>query len=288
MRRILLSVLAVVAAAAGPGRSPWEQVTITRDRFGVPHIEGKTEEAAAFGFGYAMAEDHAAELGRKYLASRGESARNFGPEFAERDFQIRRLRNREAARAALSQADPGFRRWLRAFADGVNRYAQAHPERVPAWMPTVEAADALAFGRSGAIIGALTPPAALLRKYPGAVPAQPPGDSVGMEGDSEAGSNALALAAARTTVGAPLLLGNPHLRWSERYWEAHVRVPGRIDFYGSTLVGIPLLRAGFNGRLAYVQTNNAVDAEDIYALSTDPAKPGHYLLDGRSWPLRQE
>ena len=33
-------------------------VTIRRDKYGVPHILGQTEEAAAFGQGYATAEDH--------------------------------------------------------------------------------------------------------------------------------------------------------------------------------------------------------------------------------------
>jgi acyl-homoserine-lactone acylase len=62
-------------------------------------------------------------------------------------------------------------------------------------------------------------------------------------------------------------------------------VPGRIDFYGSTLVGIPVLRAGFNDRLGFVTTNNAPDLDDVYALSVDTARADHYVLDGRSTPL---
>jgi acyl-homoserine-lactone acylase len=99
------------------------------------------------------------------------------------------------------------------------------------------------------------------------------------------GSNALALAGTRTTTGKPILLGNPHLSWSSLYWEAHVRVPGTIDFYGSTLVGIPVLRAGFNDRLGFVTTNNAPDLDDLFALELDPDRPDHYLFDGRSMPL---
>jgi hypothetical protein len=41
------------------------QATIRRDTFGVPHILADTEEAAAFAFGYAQAEDHAAGIGRQ-------------------------------------------------------------------------------------------------------------------------------------------------------------------------------------------------------------------------------
>ncbi len=99
------------------------------------------------------------------------------------------------------------------------------------------------------------------------------------------GSNALALAGSRTTSGKPILLGNPHLAWRTRYWEAHVTVPRRIDFYGSTLIGYPWLRAGFNAHLGYVQTNNAPDLEDVFALTIDPAMPDHYLFEGQSRPL---
>jgi acyl-homoserine-lactone acylase len=57
------------------------------------------------------------------------------------------------------------------------------------------------------------------------------------------GSNAFALAGSRTATGKPILLGNPHLNWSSLYREADVRVPGRIDFCGSTLVGIEEIKA---------------------------------------------
>jgi acyl-homoserine-lactone acylase len=99
------------------------------------------------------------------------------------------------------------------------------------------------------------------------------------------GSNALALAGSRTTSGRPILLGNPHLAWRVRYWEAHVTVPRTLDFYGSTLIGYPWLRAGFNADLGYVQTNNAPDLEDVFTLALDPSAPDHYLFDGRSRPL---
>lgn len=267
------------------------RVSITRDTFGVPHIAARDEEAAAFAFGYAMAEDHAAEIGRKYLAARGESARHFGAEFADRDFAMARLRNREAARDGLREVGGDFRGWLRAFAAGVNQYVDLHRDALPAWMPVIEASDPLAYGRMGSITSALDPPRELLRKYP-AVPAAgtPVAGRLEHEGQlapEEAGSNAFALSGSKTTVGVPLLLGNPHLRWSELYWEAHVTVPGRIDFYGSTLVGIPVLRAGFNDRLAYVQTNNGPDQEDILRLARDPARPGHYLDGRRSRPLER-
>lgn len=264
-----------------------DRVEIRRDTFGIPHILAEDEEAAGFGFGYAMAEDHAAEIGRRYLQARGEAARHFGPAHADIDFAMRRLGNREGARRALAdETGRRFRRWLQGFAGGINQYVAERRGTLPAWMPVVEPSDPLAYGRMFGILAALRPPPDLFVKYPSYVvsgfsrtgaPEPHPGD--------EPGSNAVALAGSKTTSGRPILLGNPHLSWSSLYWEAHVTIPGRVNFYGSTLVGIPVLRAGFNDRLGYVQTNNDPDLEDIYALPLAPGRPDAFVHEGRERPI---
>ena len=277
---------AVVVVATGPPlegrRSLTDRVEIRRDTYGVPHILAEDEEAGGFGFGYAMAEDHAVELGRRYLQARGEAARHFGAGELDSDLAIRRFDNRDAARRALDDDVGGrFRRWLTGFAAGINAYVSRNREALPDWMPVVEPSDPLAYGRMFAALAASRPPSRLLQKYSATAPAatSPPVD--------EAGSNAFALAGKKTTSGYPILLGNPHLGWSQLYWEAHVTVPDRINFYGSTLVGIPVLRAGFNDRLGYVQTNNAPDLEDIYALPLVPAQPDMFMHRGREQPIER-
>jgi acyl-homoserine-lactone acylase len=173
---------------------------------------------------------------------------------------------------------------LAAYAAGVNRYVARHRDALPAWIPEFTAADVLANSRASAV-EALAGPGLrrqLQNKY------EPRSGTPGTPGTAwidSPGSNAFALAGSRTATGQPILLGNPHLSWSSLYWEAHVRVPGRIDFYGSTLVGIPVLRAGFNDRLGFVTTNNAPDLDDVFALTLDPSRPDHYQFDGRAVPL---
>jgi len=294
--RRLFSSLALTAAAVtawggptGASRPLEQRVTITRDTFGVPHIVGDTDEAVAFGLGYAQAEDHAALVGRRVLEARGEAASVFGPGSLANDLAARRVDNLNAARQHLDDVGRGFRAVLRAFAAGVNRYVVQHRVDLPPWMPTVTGADLLAASRSDAIQRAFAPSLeqALRRKYAPGTQAAPAGAHLRIATaqdapDGDTGSNALALSGSRTTSGHAMLLGNPHLRWSARYWEAHMVVPGRLDFYGSTLVGIPWLRAGFNDRLGYVQTNNAPDYQDVYALQGDPERADAYLFD-RSW-----
>jgi len=282
------AVVALIVIATGPAVSGQRahRVEIRRDTFGVPHILAADEQAAGFGFGYAMAEDHAAEIGRRYLQARGEAARHFGAEYAESDLAMRRFDNRGSARRALAQQIGGdFRRWLAGFAAGVNRYVATHRDAVPTFMPVIEPSDPLAYGRMFGILAAVRPPADLLEKYPSlALTADAAGRArhqVDEAAHDEVGSNAFALAGTKTISGRPVLLGNPHLTWSSLYWEAHVAIPGRVNFYGSTLVGIPVLRAGFNDRLGYVQTNNAPDLEDIYSLPLVAGRPDLFLHDRR-------
>jgi len=268
-----------------------DRVEIRRDTFGIPHILAEDEEAAGFAFGYAMAEDHAAEIGRRYLQARGEAARHFGSGDIETDFAMRRLDNRGAARRALAgQTGRRFRRWLQGFADGINRYVMTHRGQLPPWMPTIEPSDPLAYSRMFGVLAALRPPSRLVEKYPNASPLPVPPDAIHPEDQgtgSEPGSNALALAGTKTTSGRPILLGNPHLAWSSLYWEAHVTVRDRMNFYGSTLVGIPVLRAGFNDRLGYVQTNNGPDLQDIYALPLAAGRTDVFVHDGRQRPIER-
>ena len=261
----------------------------------MPHIVGETEAAAAFGFGYAQAEDHAAEMARRFLAARGGAAKHLGKDFLDADLAARRADNLAEARRAIGSLDRTFREVLAGYAEGYNLYVRQHRDTLPPWVIEITGADALALTHTGAPTDAASASIvrALQQKYPDGAPAPaaPRLDldelAAGEASRDQDGSNAIALSGPKTVSGAPMLLGNPHLRWQQLYWEAHVKVPGRLDFYGSTLVGYPWLRAGFNDRLGYVQTNNNSDNRDIFALPLDPARQDHYLFEGKPRPLQR-
>ena len=104
---------------------------------------------------------------------------------------------------------------------------------------------------------------------------------------NEDGSNAWALAPSRTKSGRAILLRNPHLAWTAGYWEAHVTVPGKLDFYGDFRIGSAFaVVAGFNKDLGWATTNNAPDLDEVYELDLDPASADRYLFDGVSVPIR--
>jgi acyl-homoserine-lactone acylase len=300
----LTILVLAVGTACGPRRiftiDPDElasQAVIRRDDFGVPHILAHSEEAAAFAFGYAQAEDHGVEIGRRYIRSRGQEALHFGSRGIENDLQMAHFDNMREAERGLTQISDLYRAIISAFAAGVNRYVSRHRAELPSWMPEITATDVLANTRASAVNALAGPslPRQLRQKYQNetqtggreapAITSGPDAAEAYDEWTDQPGSNAFAVGGSRTASGKPILLGNPHLAWSSLYWEAHVKVPGRIDFYGSTLVGIPVLRAGFNDRLGFVTTNNAPDLDDVFALQMDPARMDHYLFDGHSMPL---
>jgi len=273
------------------------KVTIRRDTYGIPHILAKSEESAAFGLGYAQAEDHCLTIVRRFIAARGEAAKYLG-QGVESDFLMKRFDNLEVSIQNFGQLDPLLQRIFNAYASGVNHYVSKHRQELPGWIPVFDGVDVLANSRSGAVNSAIDAGSirALKAKYPDNTQPQasPSGSDVEQQNQSLIaetelpGSNAFALSGSRTISGKPILLGNPHLNWSSLYWEAQVTVPGKINFFGSTLAGIPVLRAGFNEHLGWVTTNNNPDQEDIYALALDPNKPDHYIFDLQSLPFKKK
>ena len=280
-----------------PGEALARKVTIRRDIYGIPHILAETEEAAAFAFGYAQAEDHLVEIARAFVSARGEEAKHFGSGI-ESDFTLRLYDITASAKEDLRDVSSPYRKMVNAYAEGLNRYVSLHRSELPPWVPTFSGVDVMAYRRAGAVRSTFSQGTvrALQRKYPPQAPSpagiEPDRFSLAATSgpDDELppelpGSNALALAGSRTVSGHPILLGNPHLNWSSLYWEAHVTVPGKINFFGSTLVGIPVLRAGFNDHLGWFTTNNSPDVSDVFALPLDPRKPDHYLYNSKSRPL---
>ena len=100
-----------------------------------------------------------------------------------------------------------------------------------------------------------------------------PAAAEGLAGSTDDGSNAWAFAPSRTKSGRAILLRNPHLAWTAGYYEAHVTVPGVLDFYGDFRIGGPFgVIGGFNRDLGWATTNNDPILAQIYALDADPTR----------------
>src|SRR5215831_13824986 len=91
------STLAISEVKGAPGGS--EEVTIYRDDFGIPNIFAQTEEGAAYGMGYAQAEDRLEEVLKQYRRCEGTMAEAFGPSFVQHDYRQRLWQHRAVAEA---------------------------------------------------------------------------------------------------------------------------------------------------------------------------------------------
>jgi acyl-homoserine-lactone acylase len=99
------------------------------------------------------------------------------------------------------------------------------------------------------------------------------------------GSNALALGKDATVNGRGILLGNPHYPWTstDRFYQAHLTIPGRYDAMGVILGGIPTVVIGFNKDVAWTHTVTTAVHFTTFKLALDPrdASGTTYLVDGK-------
>lgn len=290
-------VLPLVVAAQGPATAShsasvelWRQVEVIRTSFGVPHIRAQNFRAAGYALGWLQCEDYGTVTPMSILSASGRSATVGGYDRVETDLIYIQARNR--ALPNYSRLPRDVQDIYDGFAAGINRYVSLNRDKFPPNMPSdFTGKDVLAtelilppVRKYRPFINRVSPPP----PTPGATPAATPGNDEG-EVDPDEGSNAWAFAPSRTKSGKAILLRNPHLQWTAGYYEAHMTVPGKIDFYGDFRIGSAFaVIGGFNRYLGWSTTNNSQDIDEFYALDVDPKTPDHYLLDGRSYPLQRE
>jgi acyl-homoserine-lactone acylase len=147
--------LYVPAFAGAPVRPPaqerrrWEaevrQVTILRDKWGVPHIYGKTDAAVVFGLLYTECETDFPRVEKNYLEMLGRQAEVFGEQYLYTDVMMRLIYDSVQAIADYRQSPAWMHQLLDAFADGVNYYLYKHPETKPLALKHFEPWYALLF-----------------------------------------------------------------------------------------------------------------------------------------------
>jgi acyl-homoserine-lactone acylase len=307
----LLAALSLPATVVGPaGSSPMgapallpdsvsdariaDRVEIVRTEYGVPHVLADDLEAMAYALGWLQSEDHGAVAAINLVKARGEYALHAHPDSLEDalddDFQARETYARAAETYDLLR--PETRSVYEGFVAGVRHYVRLHPDEFPDWVqPDFTAVDAHAlevqsWSRSDA--------RRFVRRWQArqdsATAAGAERESAEESREREAfaldGSNAWAFGPSRTESGRAILLRNPHLTWGAGYYEAHVRVPGILEFYGDFRIGSAFgIIGGFNQHLGWATTNNYPTYSQVYALQRDPDLPEHYVLDGDPYPV---
>lgn len=261
---LILALSAVLCAA--------EKVEILRDEYGVPHIFAATAAGAAFGSGYAQAEDRLEEMLRNYRKAEGTMSEAFGPEFVFHDYRQRVWRHRQVAQEHYKDLDPKLRAICEAFQAGVKKFMQEHPEQVPAWAPKLEPWQIIALGRY------------IIWGWP---EGEAGGDlkRIGIDPDPVAyhGSNEMLLAPFRTAMHAPIAVVDPHLSWYGEFRFYEMRIyGGELSFSGAAILGLPFPSLGHNRYLSIAMTTGGPDTSDAYE---EEVKDGKYRFKDEWRPL---
>jgi acyl-homoserine-lactone acylase len=98
------------------------------------------------------------------------------------------------------------------------------------------------------------------------------------------GSNAVAVGSAGTRDHRHgLLLGNPHFPWTgpERFYQAQLTIPGKVNVEGASLFGVPIVLIGHTRSMAWSHTVSTAFRFTPYQLTLVPGSPTTYLYDGK-------
>ena len=113
-------------------------------------------------------------------------------------------------------------------------------------------------------------------------PALQVGGSVGI------GSNMYGFGTAGTGDASPLLFGNPHWYWKgpDRFYQAHLTIPGELNVSGASFLGLPMVQIGFNDNVAWSHTVSTARRFGFFQLTLAPNDPTSYLLDGQAVKMK--
>jgi acyl-homoserine-lactone acylase len=276
--RSLTAAAALLLAAPAPAQQPPAEVLW--DTWGVPHIFAGDERGLGHAFGWAQMRAHGNLILQLYGEARGRAAEYWADPTGDRealDTWIRRMGLPSNARRWYEQQDAGFRRYLDAFAAGMNAWAAAHRLEIPdslAVVLPVTPYDVVAHGQRVITTSFVTSPdrvGAMTRAWErGNLRAAEDAAAAALDDAGMLGSNAWAIAPAKSASGNAMLVANPHLPWASYFtwFEAQLVAPG-MDVYGATLVGSPIITIGFNDQLAWTHTVNTHDGQDLYELTLD-------------------
>ena len=307
LNKRLFAVLAAAAALSLPQfaraqASPqdvarWEReaqnVTITRDDWGIAHIHGRTDADAVFGMEYAQAEDDFNRVESNYLDAMGLRAQAEGESSIWQDLRMRLFVNADSLKAEYAASPAWLQQLMNAFADGLNFYLYKHPNVTPRVIRHFEPWMALSFteGSIGGDIERVN--VGQLAAFYGAAPAGR-GRGRGANTDVEpvwtepTGSNGVAIAPSNTLDHHALLYINPHTSFYFRS-ELQMSSDEGLDAYGAVTWGQFFIYQGFNATAGWMHTSSGVDNIDEFLETVTKRGDGYVYKHGnQELPVRTE
>jgi penicillin G amidase len=280
------------------------EVTVRRDRWGVPHIEAGTRADLHFSQGFVHAQDRLWQMDFYRRVASGRLSEFAGAETLPVDRLMRTLGIRHAAEREAAALDPELRALLDHFCAGVNAgaaAAKAPPFEMRvlglSWQPwapvdILSLGKLLAFGLStnwerellrADMVRELGPE--LTARLDPAYPKDNPivdqsawnGEGLPLVEQIDAvrralglateasGSNNWAVSGARSVTGMPLIAGDPHLPPSmPPIWEQMELRCEGRFVRGATLPGMPGVYMGQANDVCWTITNVMADVQDLF------------------------
>ena len=252
-----------------------KNIDIVRDAFGVPHIFGKTDADVAYGLAWAHAEDDFKTIQQGYLAGNAILGKHLGTKGAAADFVAQFIGAKEIVERDYDQKiSPAYKKIAEAYAQGLNRYAELHPEEVlvkelfpltPKRMLQYAQLQLFISSRGDYWVSRIVE------------------NNVKLEQPKEeiTGSNTFAFNSSKTTDGNTYLAINTHqpLDGPVSWYEAHLCSDEGTNIIGALFAGTPSILIGANQYLGWAHTVNYPDKTDVYKLEMHPTKKYHYRVD---------
>jgi acyl-homoserine-lactone acylase len=242
------------------------QVKIIRDKWGIPHVYGKTDADAVFGLLYAQCEESFKKVEENNLEMLGRLSEVYGEEQLYNDLEMRLIYNTAAAIADYKKSPDWLRKLLDAAADGVNYYLYKHPEVKPAvltrfepWFALLRTNGSISATQNGGISTQ-----DLKNLYPATNTAVSYIDKKIPFYDADpTGSNGFAVAPSKTASKNAILYINPHVTFYFRS-ESHMVSDEGLHAYGAVTWGTFFIFQGFNQYCGWMHTSGATDVADLY------------------------
>ncbi|MDP3392640.1 penicillin acylase family protein [Sediminibacterium sp.] len=258
------------------------KIDIIRDKYGVPHIFGKTDPEVAYGLAWAHAEDDFTTIQQSLLAGKAMLAQYQGKKGASIDYIVHLLRIPELVEERYeSDLAPDFKKLLEGYSAGLNAYAAKHPKEIllkkifpvtPKDMVQYSVLQLCVLSGADKALAAI---------FGGTIPL--------LENYKTQGSNAFAFNSNKTNDGQVYLNINAHqpLEGPVAFYEAHLSSEEGWNILGANFPGAPSILHGVNEHLGWAHTVNEPDKLDVYQLEINPENKTQYKLDGK-WEILEE
>ncbi len=231
-----------------------KSVTIYRDDYGMPHIDGPNDKSVLFGFGYCQAEDYFWQIEDSYVMGLGRYCELYGRQFLSKDMRNRAFEIPQRSKEDYDKLEPLPREAGAAFAAGINYFLETHPATRPRLLARIEPWYLLAFARAATLelVGGH------MHVSADKIPSNYHEQKLDAEARSSTGSNAWAIAGSKTRSGKAMLFINPHQPYYGfgQFYEAHLRSGDGWNFSGASFFGTPVPVLGHNEHCGWGLTTN--------------------------------